>query len=233
MTVNTIGDEKLRIFRPAIVLLCEFDFGFAERLAVGFVGILLVRRAVADVAVNHNERRFVAVCEEVFVSARQLQQIIGISNARHVPAIADETGHGVVAVRPACRTVQGHAIVVVNPAKISKLKMTGQRGRFSRYAFHQVPIATERIDVKVEKIETGPIEVPGQELCCDGHSYAVADTLSKRPRSGFYAGGQVRLRMARRAAIQLSEPLDLLHGHGEVLLDLAVLVNVPHARQMQ
>src|SRR5215469_15182289 len=54
--VNSIGHKKLRVFRPAIKLLYQLDFRFAERLAVRFVGILLVRGSIANVAVHHNQR---------------------------------------------------------------------------------------------------------------------------------------------------------------------------------
>src|SRR5207302_3742386 len=53
--VDTVGDEELGVFGPAVILFREFYFGFSEWFAVGFVGILLVRGAVADVAVNDDQ----------------------------------------------------------------------------------------------------------------------------------------------------------------------------------
>ena len=48
--VDAVGDEELGVLGPAVDLLGQLDFFFAERFAVGLLGVLLVRRAVADVA---------------------------------------------------------------------------------------------------------------------------------------------------------------------------------------
>src|SRR5207237_4508139 len=52
MVPHAVGHEKLRLFRPSVVALCQFDFGLAQRLAVSSTRILLVRSSVADVAVD-------------------------------------------------------------------------------------------------------------------------------------------------------------------------------------
>src|SRR5439155_5422008 len=51
----TLGDEELLLFRPAVEALAEPDLLLAQRLAVRGVGVLLVRRAVADVAVDDDQ----------------------------------------------------------------------------------------------------------------------------------------------------------------------------------
>jgi hypothetical protein len=40
---DAVGDEELRVLGPAVVALGEADLLLAERLAVGFGGVLLVR----------------------------------------------------------------------------------------------------------------------------------------------------------------------------------------------
>ena len=57
MFVDAVGNEKLVVLGPAVVLLGELDLFFAERFAVGGFGVLLVRRALADVAVDDDQRR--------------------------------------------------------------------------------------------------------------------------------------------------------------------------------
>src|SRR3989442_229943 len=57
LVIHSIGDKKLRIGRPAIILFYQFDFRFAQWLAMRFFGILFVGRSIADVAVHHVERR--------------------------------------------------------------------------------------------------------------------------------------------------------------------------------
>ena len=57
MFAHAVRHEELRVFRPAIAALGQPDLFFAERLAVGGAGVVLVRRAVADVAVDDDQRR--------------------------------------------------------------------------------------------------------------------------------------------------------------------------------
>jgi len=49
MLADAIGDQKLRILRPPVTVFREPNFVVTEWLAVGRGGVLLVRRAVADV----------------------------------------------------------------------------------------------------------------------------------------------------------------------------------------
>ena len=55
MLADAVGDEELRVLGPAVGALGEADLLLAERLAVGLGGVLLVRRTVADVAVQNDE----------------------------------------------------------------------------------------------------------------------------------------------------------------------------------
>ena len=57
MLAHAVRHEELRVFRPAVAALRQTDFFLAERLAVRRAGVLLVRRAVADVAVDDDQRR--------------------------------------------------------------------------------------------------------------------------------------------------------------------------------
>src|SRR5262249_57162509 len=59
MLRHAVGDEELRVLGPAIEALAEADLVVAEGLAVGRRGVLSVRRAVADLAGEHDERRAV------------------------------------------------------------------------------------------------------------------------------------------------------------------------------
>src|SRR5258708_19700849 len=52
---DAIGDQKRRVLGPPIGAFAEPDLLVAERLSVGCGGVLLVRRTVADVAVEDEE----------------------------------------------------------------------------------------------------------------------------------------------------------------------------------
>src|SRR3977135_4029007 len=55
MLAHTIGHEELRVFAPAVVALGKADLFGAQRLTVRGRGILPVRRAEADMAVDDDE----------------------------------------------------------------------------------------------------------------------------------------------------------------------------------
>ena len=57
--VDTVGDEELGVLGPAVGALRLPHLLLAERLAVGRRRVLLVRRAVADVAVDDDQGRAV------------------------------------------------------------------------------------------------------------------------------------------------------------------------------
>ena len=66
MFTHTLGDEELGVFRPAIAALRQTDFFVTERLAMRGAGVVLMGRAVADVAVDDDQRRHVVRLPEGF-----------------------------------------------------------------------------------------------------------------------------------------------------------------------
>src|SRR5262249_53954108 len=54
---DAVRNQELRILRPAVRSLGETDLLRPQGLTVRRAGVLLVRRAVADVAVHDDERR--------------------------------------------------------------------------------------------------------------------------------------------------------------------------------
>jgi hypothetical protein len=56
MLADAVGDQVLCLLRPAIASLGQFDFLFAQRLAVSRACVLSVRGAIGDVAVNNDQR---------------------------------------------------------------------------------------------------------------------------------------------------------------------------------
>ena len=80
---DAVGHEELGVLRPAVVPLGEPDLLLAERLAVGGAGVLLVRRAPGDVAVDDDQRRPVAACFlKVWKARVEHLQVVGVADAR-------------------------------------------------------------------------------------------------------------------------------------------------------
>ena len=51
---HTLGDEKLGVFRPAIAAFRQTNFFDPKRFAMRGAGVVLMGRAVADMAVDDN-----------------------------------------------------------------------------------------------------------------------------------------------------------------------------------
>src|SRR5206468_11572125 len=112
-------------------------------------------------------------------------------------------------------------IVVVNPAEVGKAEMSGERSALTADAFHQVTVAADGVDIKVEKFEARLIEIGGEPFSRDGHANAVGDALAEGPGGGFNACGDMRFRVAGSAAAELAEALDFVHRNGKFFLDFA------------
>src|SRR6476620_8273387 len=77
---DTIRDEKLSILRPSIAALSQPVLIVAERLSMGFRGVLFMWRTVTDVAVQDEEGR----------AARRLaKHLQGLLDSINVVSVAD------------------------------------------------------------------------------------------------------------------------------------------------
>src|SRR5713101_2139227 len=114
------------------------------------IGILLMRRAVANVAVHYNQRRPIGGLVKYLVRTGQHGEVVGIGDPRDIPPVADKAGHHVFAEGPCRGTVQRHAVIVVNPAQARELEMSRERSSFARYTFHEVSISADHIYFEIE-----------------------------------------------------------------------------------
>src|SRR5262245_38011969 len=88
--VHAVGDQELRVLRPAIGSLRQPNLLLAERLAVGGAGVLLVWRAPGDVAVHDDQRRPIARVLENAEGPIEHLQVVGVADPGYIPAEADE-----------------------------------------------------------------------------------------------------------------------------------------------
>ena len=113
-----VRHQELCILRPTVKLLDQSHFFFAQGLAVRRVGVLFMRRTVADVAIHDDQGGPVCGLVERVERARQHRQVIGIGHARYVPSISHKASRNVLAERPIRRTIEGNVIVVIHPTEI-------------------------------------------------------------------------------------------------------------------
>ncbi len=178
--VDAVGNVEFLVLRPAVVALGELDFFLAERLAVGRAGVLLVRRAIGDVAVHDDECRAVGGLLEDVQGAFEHFKVVRVADARHIPAVTDETGGDILAERQLGVAFDRNLVVVVNPAEIGKLQMSRERGRFAGNAFHHVAVAARGVHVVVEHFKIGAVEVRRHPPACHRHADAHGETVPER-----------------------------------------------------
>src|SRR5207245_4089329 len=105
---DAVGDEKLGVLGPAVGALRLAHLLLAERLAVRGRGVLFVRRAPADVAVDDDQSGAVALVAELFDGALDQLDVVGVADPGHVPAVAHEAGGDVVVVGEVGNPVDGY-----------------------------------------------------------------------------------------------------------------------------
>ena len=123
---NPVRNEKLGVLRPAVVPFGQPDLFLAQRLAVRSMRILLVGRAVGDMAIHDDQGRPVGRAYEGGKCPFEHIQIIGVADTQDIPAVADKARRHVLAERQVGSAFDGDFIVVVHPAKIGQLQMSGQ-----------------------------------------------------------------------------------------------------------
>src|SRR5712671_4283073 len=207
---HSVGYQELRVLRPAVYALRQFDFFFAERFAVRFFCVLAVRRAKTDVTVYDNQFGAILNAERMVVGIGERNQIVGIVDVLDIPTIGCEPGRDIFVVSEIGITLDGDMVVVVYPAQVRKSQMSGDRGGFRGNSFHHVAIAANRPDVVVEQLESRTIEICREPGFGDGHAHAVRDALTEGAGGGLDTRGQPVFGMSRRLAADLPEILDLV-----------------------
>jgi len=61
------------------------------------------------------------------------------------------------------------------------VQVAGEGGGFARYAFHHAAIAADGVDVVIEHLEFGAVEVSGHPLAGQRHTDAGSHALAKGP----------------------------------------------------
>ena len=85
---------------------------------MGATGVLLVRSAIADVAIHDDQRRAIVRTLKVVERAGQHIEVICVTHPRHIPAIADKARGHVFAKGQRSVAFDRDVVVVVNPAEI-------------------------------------------------------------------------------------------------------------------
>ncbi len=210
MLADAVGDEELCILGPPIAALGEADLLLTERFAMGGGSILLVRRAVADMAIQNDKGRAALRLMEYPESVLDQIDIVGVADPQHVPPVTQEPRRNVLGEGDARAAFDRDVIVVVDPAQVVEAEVTGQRRSFRADALHHAAVAADGINVVVEHLEARPVVTAGEPFLRDRHADARGDALAERTGRGFDAGHPVVFGMPRGLAVELAEMADVV-----------------------
>ena len=196
-------------------------------------GIDLVRRAIADVAVQDDQSRPALGLTENRKRILDPLDVVGIADPQHVPLVGKKARRDVLGEGDVRVAFDGDVVVVVDPAQVVETEMPGQRGRLRADAFHQAAVAADRVDVVVEDVETGPVVPRSQPLPRDRHADAGGDPRAQRTGGRFNPGHEMILRMSRCLAAELAEVADVVQRYRRLPQALVVGIHRLGPRQMQ
>ncbi len=230
---DAVRHEKLGVHRPAVGLLDQLDLVSPQGIAVRLGRALRVRRAVADDALDHDQGGAVVGRLEALKRPGQRLAVVGVVDLVGRPAIgAEALGHVLVEGELGV-ALDGHRIVVVDPAEVGELQVAGHGSRLAGHALHQVAVAAQGVDIEVEEVGVRPIVARRQRALRHGHADTVSRSLAERSGGDLHPGGVAIFRVARAAAAEFAESLDVLQADGGLLLDRPVLAEAPHASKME
>ncbi len=121
--VDAVWHVEFLAFGPAVVPLGKTNLLFTQRLTVRTAGILLVRRAVADMAVDDDQRRPIFGALKCSERASKHLEIVRIAHSSYVPPVADEARGHIFRKGQSSIAFDGDVVVVVNPAEIGEPQM--------------------------------------------------------------------------------------------------------------
>ena len=131
-----VWNVERRIEWPAQRLFRQFHFFLAERRAVRFKSVLLVRRAIADMRTHENQRGTFPLGLRRTQRAVNRFKIVSILNRLRVPAIRFETPGTIFREGDVGRSGKRDVVVVIEANQFAELQMTSERRGLGRYSFH-------------------------------------------------------------------------------------------------
>src|SRR5262249_7005029 len=121
--VDAIGNQEFRVFRPSVRAFRETDFFIAEWFAVSFRSVLLMRRAVPDMAVQDDERGTAGAIAGLVQSMLDALDVIRIADSQDVPAVSQEPHRDILRESDVGVALDRYVVVVVNPAEVIESQM--------------------------------------------------------------------------------------------------------------
>ena len=205
-----VGGDLERTVRPFQRSARGVQLFLAQRRAVAGLLAGLVRRTEADRGAAADQRGLVGSLQCGVDGGLDLDRVVAVDVAHHLPAIGLEAGGRVVGEPAVGVAVDGDLVVVPEADQLAQSPGAGERGGLVRDAFHQAAVAHEDEGAVIDEGVAFTVEALRQQLLGQREADRIREALAQRAGGGFHARGLVALRVAGGLAVQLAEVLQLL-----------------------
>ncbi|MCY1174327.1 hypothetical protein D9M73_145250 [compost metagenome] len=130
--------------------------------------------------------------------------------ADHLPVVGLKTLRRVVGEPAFDFAVDGDTVVIVERDQLAQAQGTGKGADFVGDAFHHAAITQEHIGVVIDDVVARTVELRRHDFFSQGKTHGVGQALAQWTGGGFYARGVAEFRVARSAAVQLTELLEVI-----------------------
>src|SRR4029077_17188162 len=110
---------------------------------MGAGGVLLMRRTVADMALDDDQARPILDALGNRDRVGDALAIVGIADPLHMPAIGEKSPGDIFAEGKSGIALDRDVVAVVDPAEVAELLMPGERGSFAADPHHHAAVAAE------------------------------------------------------------------------------------------
>src|SRR6266853_2093305 len=124
--INFGRREELRIFGPSVGALGKLYLVVAQRFAVSFSGVLLMRRAVPDVTIQNDKGGAACLLFEYIQSVLDTLDVVGVANSQNIPAIGQEPCCHVLCEGDLSVPFDRDPVVVIDPTEVVEPQMASQ-----------------------------------------------------------------------------------------------------------
>ncbi len=177
-----------------------------------FKGILFVRRTIAQVRLQQDERRALLVSFGIRKGASDGLEVIPIIHGLSMPAIGRESLLDIFRKSEISGSRQRNVVVIIKADELTEPQMASQGSGLRNHTFHQIAIARQDIRSVINDLVPGSV-IPG---CEKGfrhrHPHSIPKPLAEWPGSHFNSGCEAAFWMSWGLAAPLAELLDVVEG---------------------
>ena len=175
------------------------------------VGAAPLRRAAeADRGLHDDQRGAAVIRAGALDGRRDLLDVVAVLDVLALPAVGLEASVDLLGEGEVGAALDADVVVVVEVDQPPEAERARQGGGLGGNPLHEVAVADDPVDVVVDDLAVGPVEVLGEKALGDGHADAGGEARAERAGGQLDARRMAVLGVAGGAAAPLPELLKVL-----------------------